>query len=270
MEVKSVKQGKIYCATIATAPCTITCNGINDAILTLVDASEPGQYYFCAPTWSVTCQQDDVILVAASGGAGVGGAGGGKLSFELVNSFEDLPEPGSTNKIYLVPSDDPDTTNTYIEYVYIDGKYETLGAQEFDETVLEDYAKLSANNTFTGVNTFNNNVNVAGTITVTEGGLTTTGGGAFIVTVQNGSINIIDNIWYNNASSSSISVVPATWTSTVKTCYLKTTIPTTLSNVIWEGSQPAMTSGMTYVIKLTQINATAVIAKLEYTITGTL
>lgn len=37
MEVKSVKQGKIY----------------------------------CAPTWSITCQQDDVILVAATGGVGV-------------------------------------------------------------------------------------------------------------------------------------------------------------------------------------------------------
>lgn len=63
MESKLVKQGKIYCVSVFSAPELVTCNTFEGSVFTLVDATEPGQYYFCAPTWKINFNHPGTIIV---------------------------------------------------------------------------------------------------------------------------------------------------------------------------------------------------------------
>jgi len=49
--------------------------------------------------------------------------------FEVVNP---LPTTGVANKIYLVPSSDPETQNALDEYIWVDGAWEKIGAVSVD------------------------------------------------------------------------------------------------------------------------------------------
>lgn len=72
--------------------------------------------------------------------------------------------------------------------------------------------------------------------------------------------------WFDNSAQSAVTVSPATWNNEVITCYIKTSIPVTLSGVTWLYGQPTMTSGYTYVIALQQLDASTVLANLAYTL----
>ena len=72
--------------------------------------------------------------------------------------------------------------------------------------------------------------------------------------------------WFNNEDQAAISVQPAAWQDRVMTCYLKTTVPVTLSGVQWIYGEPTLVAGYTYVIALQQIGADVVLANLAYTI----
>lgn len=58
---KRVIPGKTYCVTAYTA-CTVTAE-MNNVSVTLVDASDPGQYYFIAPTTSVISNIEPAFIV---------------------------------------------------------------------------------------------------------------------------------------------------------------------------------------------------------------
>lgn len=72
--------------------------------------------------------------------------------------------------------------------------------------------------------------------------------------------------WFDNSTQSAITIIPAAWKNEVITCYLKTSIPVTLSGVTWLYGEPAMVAGYTYVIALQQLDASTVLANLAYTI----
>lgn len=72
--------------------------------------------------------------------------------------------------------------------------------------------------------------------------------------------------WFDNSTQSAITITPAAWNNEVITCYLKTSIPVTLSGVTWLYGEPAMVDTFIYVIALQQIDASTVLANLAYTI----
>ena len=169
---KRVTPGKTYCVT-AYSPTVITAE-VNNKEVKLVDASNAGQYFFVAPTTAVTSSISPNYIIevksagiGSSGSTGSTGSGGVGISFEKVADFNSLPAVGQLGTIYLVPNEDVD--NQWTEYVYIDDRYEIIGSKEFTTPDLENYAKLNADNNFTG------------SITVPElivtGNLTTTGSG---------------------------------------------------------------------------------------------
>ena len=70
--------------------------------------------------------------------------------------------------------------------------------------------------------------------------------------------------WFDNAGQGSITVQPAVWKNEVMTCYLKTTVPVSLSGVTWLYGEPAMVAGYTYVVAFQQLDASTVLANLAY------
>lgn len=95
------------------------------------------------------------------------------------------------------------------------------------------------------------------------GGSTT---GEPIETLSGGTLTMQHARWFDNSAQSSVAVSPATWNNEVMTCYLKTSIPVTLSGVTWIYGEPAMAAGYTYVIALQQLDASTVLANLAYTL----
>lgn len=156
---KRVTPGKTYCVT-AYCPIVVS-SELNNTEVILVDTTEPGQYFFVAPTTSINSSISPNYILEVKGGGG-GGSGSGEsisgvgITFEKVDSFDSLPETGQLGTIYLVPNDD--TENQYTEYVYIDDRYEIIGSKEFTMPDLSGYAVLNGNNTFTG------NITVSGDI----------------------------------------------------------------------------------------------------------
>lgn len=51
------------------------------------------------------------------------------LRFEIVS---ELPETGDSNVIYFVPMADPKESNSYEEYIWINGGYESIGTTQID------------------------------------------------------------------------------------------------------------------------------------------
>lgn len=72
--------------------------------------------------------------------------------------------------------------------------------------------------------------------------------------------------WFSNTEQSALSVNAAEWKNRVLTCYLKTTVPVSLSGVSWLYGQPVMEAGFIYVLALQQVDASTILANLAYTI----
>jgi hypothetical protein len=87
-----------------------------------------------------------------------------------------------------------------------------------------------------------------------------------VSTVSTSTVTIRHATWFDNTTQSSIAVQPGTWKNRVMTCYLKTSMPVSLSGVTWIYGEPTMAEGYTYVIALQQLDATTVLANLAYTI----
>lgn len=169
---KRVTPGKSYCVT-AYSPVVIT-TSLNNKDVTLVDATDAGQYFFVAPTTTVISSISPNYIIEVKGGTSVGGNGGNGgssgvgISFEKVTDFNSLPAVGQLGTIYLVPNEDTD--NQWTEYVYIDDRYEIIGSKEFTMPDLTQYANLNTENTFNAA------VNINDTLTIT-GGLNVDGSG---------------------------------------------------------------------------------------------
>lgn len=82
--------------------------------------------------------------------------------------------------------------------------------------------------------------------------------------LQTDTLTIQHATWFNNIEKTAIAVQPAEWENRVITCYLKSSVPVTLSGVIWLYGQPTMVEGYTFVIALQQIDADSVLANLAY------
>ena len=197
---KRVIPGKTYCVT---AYCPIIVSSVlNNTEVILVDTSEPGQYFFVAPTTSINSSiSPNYILEVKGGGAsdsGNSGSGSGVgISFEKVIDFDSLPETGQLGTIYLVPNEDAD--NQWTEYVYIDDRYEIIGSKEFTTPDLENYAKLNADNNFTGRITVPELI-VTDNLTTTGSGYT----GYTVFTLFNGAIVLQNNTIYRGEELTSL------------------------------------------------------------------
>ena len=55
-----------------------------------------------------------------------------QIDTELFIIVSTLPTTGLANKIYLVPSDDPESIDNYVEWLWYDGKWERLGGFTLD------------------------------------------------------------------------------------------------------------------------------------------
>ena len=170
---KRVIPGKTYCVT---AYCPIVVSSVlNNTEVILVDTSEPGQYFFVAPTTAISSSiSPNYILEVKGGGAGdSGNSGSGNgvgISFEKVADFDSLPETGKLGTIYLVPTEDTD--NQWTEYVYIDGRYEIIGSKDFTMPDMSQYANLNTENTFTKAVTINNALTITGNLNAEGSGYT--------------------------------------------------------------------------------------------------
>lgn len=99
-----------------------------------------------------------------------------------------------------------------------------------------------------------------------SGGASLSATGEPIVTLTSDTLAMQHATWFDNSTQSAVTITPATWNNEVMTCYLKTSIPVTLSGVTWIYGEPAMAAGYTYVIALQQIDAVTVLANLAYTL----
>ncbi len=55
-----------------------------------------------------------------------------KVDNEIFEVVANLPATGVVNKIYLVPSDDPESIDNYVEWLWYDGNWERLGGFTLD------------------------------------------------------------------------------------------------------------------------------------------
>lgn len=107
---------------------------------------------------------------------------------------------------------------------------------------------------------------ITGDVTI-NGGMDTGLNGEPVVTIDTDSFTISHEVWFNNITQSTITVLPGVWNNAVKTCYLKTSIPVTLTGVIRIDDNPEMESGKTYIFALQQIDETNIIANIAYSVT---
>lgn len=82
-----------------------------------------------------------------------------KKHYKIVQSYNDLPIPGDTVYIYLVPVSNEDSSDDYGEYIWIDAnqKYEFVGT--INDVDLTDYAKkdyVVANSAIAATDNLNN------------------------------------------------------------------------------------------------------------------
>lgn len=261
---KRVIPGKTYCVTVYST-CQITAE-MNNVSVTLVDASEPGQYLFTAPTTTIVSDVNPSYIVEVIGGSGIGsgigsgGAGGASLKIEVV---ETLPETGKSGIIYFVPIQDASGNNTYEEWVWLkdQNRWESLGPTTIE---LSNYAVLDGDNTYTGNQTYNGDI-----IVTINGGLSAGEiSGEIEVVVEAPELTISHGTWFNNSTQDTIKISPATWNNAIKTCYIKSSIPVTLTGVTRIDDNPIMETGKIYVFALQQIDATTIIANMAYSITA--
>ena len=196
---KRVTPGKTYCVT-AYCPIVVS-SELNNTEVILVDTTEPGQYFFVAPTTSINSSISPNYILEVKGGGGGSGISGVGITFEKVDSFDSLPETGKLGTIYLVPNDDAE--NQYTEYVYIDGRYEIIGSKEFTMPDLSGYAVLNGNNTFTGNITVSGNIEGSTSIKAPKSFLYKgTELSTFLTNIQTTVLNTTDNkyVWLTKDS----------------------------------------------------------------------
>lgn len=85
-----------------------------------------------------------------------------------------------------------------------------------------------------------------------------------VVSLTSAELTVRHATWFDNAEQADISIIPAIWQNEVMTCYLRTSVPVTLTGVQWLYGEPTMAEGYTYVIALQQIDAATVLANLAY------
>lgn len=95
------------------------------------------------------------------------------------------------------------------------------------------------------------------------GGLAT---GEKVLPLEGDALVVQHATWFVNDAQGSIAVQPAEWRNEVMTCYLKTSLPVSLSGVNWLFGAPVMVERYTYVIALQQLGESVVFANLAYTI----
>lgn len=90
--------------------------------------------------------------------------------------------------------------------------------------------------------------------------------GETIIPLTSDELTIRHATWFDNAEQTDISIIPAAWQNEVMTCYLKTSVPVSLSGVTWIYGEPTLVQGYTYVIALQQLDSAVILANLAYTI----
>ena len=128
---KRVIIGKKYCVTAPSA-CLITAN-VNSVVVTLVDESTAGQYYFYAPTTSINSSVDPSYILEVAKSGGVGNSSNQKAT--------------GANGGYYIPSMSEDGVLNWEPSK--PGMQKVPPSEFFTDTALK-----SADNTFTGMNTF--------------------------------------------------------------------------------------------------------------------
>lgn len=92
-----------------------------------------------------------------------------ELGFKVVK-VDVLPEEGASRTIYLVPSSDPETANSYDEYIWTDDGWEKIGSTDIDLSNYVDLTSaqtISGNKDFSGVVSFIGGANFNGPIKTT-------------------------------------------------------------------------------------------------------
>lgn len=141
MITKATSPGYLYSVTTTTV-CTVT---DTDSGTFLCQAEDGAQGMFVAIGGSVTCSDDTAVITQAS-------AVNADINYQRVN---ELPAQGEEGIIYLLPKEDAQTDNVYEEWVWIDNAWEQLGPVTIN---LSDYPTLTGGNTYSGANTFTNNL----------------------------------------------------------------------------------------------------------------
>lgn len=85
-----------------------------------------------------------------------------KKDFQIL-VVEELPEEGSENTLYLVPSDDPEQGNVYTEYIWTGTAFEMVGTTAID---ISNMVTTDTNQNIIGEKTFENPVTFYSNITL--------------------------------------------------------------------------------------------------------
>lgn len=141
MITKATSPGYLYSVTTTTV-CTVT---DTDSGTFLCQAEDGAQGMFVAIGGSITCSDDTAVITQAS-------AVNADINYQRV---DELPAQGEEGIIYLLPKEDAQTDNVYEEWVWIDNAWEQLGPVTIN---LSDYPTLTGGNTYSGANTFTNNL----------------------------------------------------------------------------------------------------------------
>lgn len=97
------------------------------------------------------------------------------------------------------------------------------------------------------------------------GGASSTGEAVELLSSPN--IVVKHATWFDNYSQTSITIQPTEWKNEIVTCYLKTSVPVTLSGVTWlDNVAPTMESGYTHFIAIQQIAPDTIAANLAYSL----
>ncbi len=96
-----------------------------------------------AVTYSNT---EDILKYMATNGIGVGGHESSLTS--IIKIVSELPSTGEENKIYLVSNGSSEDSNTFDEYLFVEGNWEKLGSTILSSSVSIDDSIVSSDSTW--------------------------------------------------------------------------------------------------------------------------
>jgi hypothetical protein len=206
--------------------------------------------HITGPGWDTMVQQ---IQTGSSGGTGSGsGSTGGNNQLDTLY----------VSNIYPPSSGDLITIEAYVTGVH------SLGVKDdiyVGQQITADYGNVRLGKAPTGSEVDGLYLGPGRHITG-PGWDETIAQGEPVSTVSTSTVTIRHATWFDNTTQSSIAVQPGTWKNRVMTCYLKTSMPVSLSGVTWIYGAPVMVEAYTYVIALQQLDATTVLANLAYSL----
>lgn len=102
-----------------------------DDLKTVAQFATPGVCVLCLANSKryIMTNVNQWAELSSSGSSSGGGSSSSTINNQIVN---ELPSIGDSNTIYLVPSDNPEEQNTYIEYMYINNNWEQIGSANID------------------------------------------------------------------------------------------------------------------------------------------